>query len=247
MSQRRLRALGYLDWDKVNANNDEHIRKIVVWLEDQKIRQYPIEDRKKLRDTKNDNWVNVFRQYCRDVNCPINDNDKLGQLEWLLGHALWLEIGTNHDKYTNVAETKSKSKKDSVAPTLKSTNPLDKLDFDDPKFIGGTNSLATLLKVPKHSDHLVTLEAVCKLVKNRLNEENLRNPVIHRGKAFPALETQCGFSLKDQKLEKAARALALLHIQDLRDLQTKINESIVAVQSVTANPKTDTRLGKVGK
>lgn len=32
-----------------------------------------------------------------------------------------------------------------------------------------------------------------------------------------------------------------------RNLQTRINEAIVRVQAVTANPKTDTRLGKVGR
>ena len=45
----------------------------------------------------------------------------------------------------------------------------------------------------------------------------------------------------------AAKILRLLHIQDMRTLQTKINECIVAIQAVTANPKTDTRLGKVGR
>lgn len=38
----------------------------------------------------------------------------------------------------------------------------------------------------------------------------------------------------------------MLYIQDLRELQTKANELIVACQSLTANPKTDTKLGKVG-
>ncbi len=32
-----------------------------------------------------------------------------------------------------------------------------------------------------------------------------------------------------------------------RNLQNRINEAIVSVQAVTANPKTDTRLGKVGR
>lgn len=48
-------------------------------------------------------------------------------------------------------------------------------------------------------------------------------------------------------LNHAAKVLRLLYVQDLRDLQTRINEAIVAVQAITANPKTDTRLGKVGR
>lgn len=48
-------------------------------------------------------------------------------------------------------------------------------------------------------------------------------------------------------VDTVARCLRLLYIQDLRNLQTKINETIVSVQNITANPKTDTKLGKVGK
>lgn len=33
---------------------------------------------------------------------------------------------------------------------------------------------------------------------------------------------------------------------NLRELQSNINNTIEAVQRVTANPKTDTKLGKVG-
>lgn len=40
--------------------------------------------------------------------------------------------------------------------------------------------------------------------------------------------------------------LYLFHIATTAGLQTHINECIVAVQSLTANPKTDTKLGKVG-
>ena len=47
--------------------------------------------------------------------------------------------------------------------------------------------------------------------------------------------------------ERAAKILRLLHLSDLRDLQTQINEAIVRVQVLTADPKTDTRLGKVGR
>jgi RLL motif-containing protein 1 len=53
--------------------------------------------------------------------------------------------------------------------------------------------------------------------------------------------------LKDNVLNEAAKVLRLLHIQELRDLQTKINETIVSLQTITANPKTDSSLGRVGK
>jgi RLL motif-containing protein 1 len=41
--------------------------------------------------------------------------------------------------------------------------------------------------------------------------------------------------------------LRLLYIRELRDLQNSANEAIVAVQALTADPKTDTKLGKVGR
>jgi len=51
----------------------------------------------------------------------------------------------------------------------------------------------------------------------------------------------------DATLNEAAKILRLLHIEELRELQTRINEAIVAVQAIIANPKTDYRLGKVGR
>lgn len=51
----------------------------------------------------------------------------------------------------------------------------------------------------------------------------------------------------DATLNEAAQILRLLHIEELRELQTKINEAIVAVQAIIADPKTDYRLGKVGR
>jgi RLL motif-containing protein 1 len=41
--------------------------------------------------------------------------------------------------------------------------------------------------------------------------------------------------------------LRLLHISELRDAQTAINELVVDVQGLTADPKTNTSLGKVGR
>jgi len=56
----------------------------------------------------------------------------------------------------------------------------------------------------------------------------------------------CVFLCLDYVTQEAAKILRLLHIRELRELQTLANEAIIAVQSLTANPKTDTKLGKVG-
>ena len=52
--------------------------------------------------------------------------------------------------------------------------------------------------------------------------------------------------ISDYISAEAAKILRLLHIRELRELQTQINQAIVKVQAIVANPKTDTRLGKVG-
>ena len=51
----------------------------------------------------------------------------------------------------------------------------------------------------------------------------------------------------DPVLKEACKILRLLHLTNLRSLQNEINNTIELVQSATANPKTDTRLGKVGR
>ncbi|KAF7391770.1 hypothetical protein HZH68_011313 [Vespula germanica] len=215
MFNRKLKALGYLEWDKVNGNNTEHFRKVVIWLEDQKIRLYTIEKRNDLRNIKSDKWPEVFQKYCKDIDCPITTNP-LDQLEWLIGRAVNLEYAD---------------------------------DFYSKEFKNGVNAIAKLLNIPKHSSHLTTLEACSKLVCNRLNAAAVANPntVIVKGKPFPIMDTKSGISLGDVVLDNAAKGLTLLYIHDLRNLQTKINELIVSVQNITANPKTDTKLGKVGK
>ncbi|XP_031841079.1 RNA transcription, translation and transport factor protein [Nomia melanderi] len=249
MFKRRLEALGYMEWNKINVKDPQHFRKVIVWLEDQKIRQYDIQDRKELRDLKSDTWPKTFAKYREAVGCPVSSSN-LDQLEWLLGYAIWLEAENNSEEYSeNIKEMKLKVKKEAMVPKLKSKNPLDNLDFDSTEFKKGVYSMAKLLRIPEHPNHLVTLKACSKMVQRRLNAECLRNPnpKIIKGKPFPIMDIAPGFQLSKPSIENAAKILALLYIQDIRNLQTKINEVIVRVQNITANPKTDTKLGKVGK
>jgi len=63
---------------------------------------------------------------------------------------------------------------------------------------------------------------------------------------FSIEQMPLGFDTGDKIINEAAKILRLLYIQDLRTLQTKINEAIVNVQSLVADPRTDSKLGKIG-
>ncbi|XP_051166664.1 RNA transcription, translation and transport factor protein [Leptopilina boulardi] len=247
MFRRRLKALDFEDWDKFNGNDSGEVRHLVLWLEDQKIRYHKPEGRTALREIESNNWPKAFDEYCKELGCPVKTS-LLDKVEWLVGQAIRYEYEDNQKVCQDILSNKLNKKTEIIAPTVKSTNPLDSLDFDSKEFKEGVSALAKLLDIQEHPDHLITLEACSKLVSKKLSPSIVKNPnaFIPEGKAFPILEQKIGPDMKDPVLNKASRILQLLYIQDLRELQTKINESIVSVQSITANPKTDTKLGKVG-
>jgi len=248
MFSRKLGALNHPSAATFNSQNQGDYRNLILWLEDQKIRHYKIDQRQQLRDFNSDKWTEAFHKYLSDVGCPVLKNSPEEILDWLLGFAVRLEFADGTETYKKY-DSRFIADLRAGQPKIVSSNPLDNLDFTTPEFTAGVNTLADFLNINKHPDHLVTLQAICKLVSHRLNPKAIQNPksVIPEGKAFDFREHDPGFDTGDKVLNEAAQILRLLYITDLRLLQTKINESIVAVQSVTANPKTDTRLGKVGR
>lgn len=149
-------------------------RSVILWLEDQKIRHYKVEDRGQLRDLNSPNWPTTYRTYLNDLACPIVSKKASEELEWLLAFATRLEYGDNAEKYK--AQTAEILQNQTSAPKVVSANALDNLDFQSPDFIKGVNALADVLKITKHPDHLITLKAISKLVKARLSNEALEKP-----------------------------------------------------------------------
>jgi RLL motif-containing protein 1 len=56
-----------------------------------------------------------------------------------------------------------------------------------------------------------------------------------------------GFSTGDATLDRACAVLRMLYVADLRELQDAVNDILVEIQSFTADPKTDSALGVVGR
>jgi len=218
-----------------------------VWLEDQKIRHYKVEDRVGLRDIDSDGWSSCAQKYLTDLGCPYDITQTQSLIDWLLGFAVRLEYGDDVDRYNKAQPPGVKKQSDGTTGSL-----LDDIDHNSVEFKAGVGALAKLLEIPPHFDHLVVLKAVSLLITQRLSKEALdRTASVSEGgpppQIIPLNKMDLGFETSDPVVSEAAKILRLLHVRELRDLQDLANQAIVAVQILTANPKTDSKLGKVGQ
>lgn len=86
-----LKALGYPKADGFAIDDPSHFRAMLVWLENTKIRQYPIDGRKQLQSSDAAQWEAAFAKYLADLECPVPGASRAAVLRWLLTHAVGLE------------------------------------------------------------------------------------------------------------------------------------------------------------
>lgn len=243
MFSRKLAALSYPNSKNIDVEDETQFKQLIVWLEDQKIRQYLIEKRTKLKDVQSTAWHQAFKEYLKDLNYPFSSDDRIEITDWILGYAVKMEYGDNVSSYQDVSGKNVQAKR-----LADGKSAIQNVKDSDQQFKEAVRNLAKVLNIPLHEDDKVTLQAVILLVEERLTEKGLaafkQKPTKN---AVPLQQQELGFDTGDETLNNAARALRLLHINDLRQLQTEINDAIVSVQSLTADPKTDSRLGKVGR
>ncbi|XP_066177610.1 RNA transcription, translation and transport factor protein isoform X1 [Sylvia atricapilla] len=167
MFRRKLSALDYHNPAGFNCRDETEFRNFIVWLEDQKIRHYKIEDRGNLRNIHSEDWPKSFEKYMKDVNCPFKIQERQETVDWLLGLAVRLEYGDNADKYKDSTPDGAKN----ADNTAKNAEPLINLDVNNPDFKAGVMALANLLQIQRHDDYLVMLKAIRILVQERLTQD----------------------------------------------------------------------------
>ena len=249
--QLKLEVLDYHSAGNVDVTNDCDLKALVIWLEDQKIRHYKIDDRSPLRDNTDDNWLKTFHQYCKDLKCPFNPADGQSIMEvadWLITVALKCEYSDEAERVQSLKAGLSRPTSNGEESGRSPPSVLD-VDASDETLQKGVNALARILQIGPHPDLAVLLAACRIVIQERLSTVAIKNSKekTESLKYFAATPKECGFDFKDPVMAEAAKVLRLLHIEELRKLQTSINELIVEVQRLTANPKTDQSLGKVGR
>jgi len=56
-----------------------------------------------------------------------------------------------------------------------------------------------------------------------------------------------GFEAPEEALRRPLALLRARHVAGLRALQSRVDAALVAAQEITADPRTDARLGRVGR
>jgi RLL motif-containing protein 1 len=94
MLRNKLIALGHTN-PEVNIQDVKSFRNLIVWIEDQHIRNYKIEDRAELRKITSHEWNKAFEKYKEDLNCPKELKTEVEQLKWIVSYAIKLEYSDN--------------------------------------------------------------------------------------------------------------------------------------------------------
>ena len=205
-------------------------------MEDTKIRHYPIEEREAIRSADGATWEAAFAKYLADIRCPRDAGNAVAVLDWLLGHAAALSYADNAEVYAGAGAPPPPAAEGGAAVGALSA--------------GAIAELAAALKLPVHGDEATMMHALATVVEAKLSAGAIAEAVAskdERRHTFPLDDSPLGFSTGDAKLDEACKVLRLLHIADLRTLQTRINELVSDVQDLTANPRTNAKLGKVGR
>ncbi|KAK6733016.1 hypothetical protein RB195_017030 [Necator americanus] len=126
-----------------------------------------------------------------------------------------------------------------VAQSQNKQNPLNLIDYSSPEFATKVKDLCKLLGITDHPDPVVLLKAACIFISENLNENIVkeRNAERKSGKVPNTFDLRSfPIDLPDQKdgaVNAAGRILRLLNIETIRDTQTSVNETLVAIQNLT--------------
>jgi len=232
----------------------EEVVNLIIWLEDRVIRHYEVKQRGPLRDySDRTKWTNAFQAYLdslfsEDPNakCPFSKKSVTAAVNWLLGQAILIVYEEKADKFNAVAADISCAPVRGKAANIIEGEVVGSLTSELEGLLLSLNlgNKGESLCQDQHEklEHVVQrLPAAQSIMRSKLGRAS-RHATGQFEMDFPS-----GFEMGSQSLDQAAAVLKMLYVVDLRELQSGINAVLCEAQHWTANPKTDSRLGKVGR
>lgn len=112
------------------------------------------------------------------------------------------------------------------------------------KVLASAEKLRVALQLPRAPD--LCSAAICSAAADVVDV--VRGSTGNHHSSAQLLSTMpIGFDIEDQQLHPVVCAMRLLYVRRLRALQDEINSIISDMQTLTADPKTDSSLGRVGR
>nr|ACO10468.1 C14orf166 [Caligus rogercresseyi] len=235
--KRRLEALTYPH--NFNIEDEASCKELISWLEENKIKSLPNGPQGIFSS-----WPKSFEDYLRGLGYSESSGSRESQVLWLLSKAVKIEYKALRYQLPDPSSLSLNTDDDDMAN--KGNGFIDTVDLHSQELQDAVHDFASKLKMTKHPDHLLMLEACCKYINKCMA---LKNTSTKDENVLTDIESNSlGLQdIQDPVVLTAAKVLRLLHISSLRELQNNINQVIVKIQGITANPKTDTSLGKVGR
>lgn len=257
----QLQAVGYPGGSEADVTTQSGLHSLAVWLEDTRIRALPPVEREPLRQEAPPNAESSdfgplpahLQEYLQELGfpaaSPASAETRIAAASFLLSQAVSLHF---LDSAPSCRASRSASSSSSPGPA-----PFpDALDSHTLSRILSVAHKAGCSTTRSRSDRsnssnntLAAARSLSLTIRQHLAPEVLSaawKPVSDRTSLE---ELPLGFSMEgaSSAAVSTARVLRLLYINDLRELQTSVDRLIVSAQEVSADPRTNSRLGKVGK
>ena len=221
----------------LNVSLKADVVRLVSWLEDRKIRELEITERALLKDAET--FDTAFIDYLARLQCPVAyaQETRTRCLEWLVGHAISAEYEDSAEACRDLELTR-----EATDTTISMAH--------DGALAAEADTLGSMVGVARAPGQTTPayLSAIAKKVRLSLAPGALSVLKEDTGTATPPLAAfALGFDCGDAVVNQVATVLKMLHLFDFRELQNDLNALIVLGQEYTANPRTNSKLGKVGR
>ena len=233
----------------VNIDLKTDFQKLVVWLEDRKIRELEIHERQLLKEADGLTSFDIeLKKYLALLNCPyVTATDAGGNLNrlkctnWLVMHAVSVEYEDCAQHCIGLEDQEQNSSASADAQEPGAGALFSGLD-------GEADRLGLMLGLHRQHNE-ATHEILTRIASSvRLNLTPGAIEILNGTKeiAFTLDDFPLEFDTGDAVVNNVVKVLKMLHLFDFKELQSDLNALIVLGQEYTANPKTNNKLGKVG-
>lgn len=267
---RQLRVLGYVPREPFDVYSSVSVRELTVWLEEHCFEYLDEREQQRLR-ANDEQWLETtFTWYVQLLGCPfqfatsssMSDLQRATTVEWMLNYALGLRYQSNAAQFNAAAASRVQRVR------VEQLKQHVTVDTRAPRFVAAVRELAASAGLPRDFEdsdaadvllacaregvRLLRKEAVMDVEEDEEVEKDGKDEKQQQQQQDAAVQPisesfPLGFDTGDKDLNDAARVLRLLYSEDLRGLQSRINELLVRVQTITFDPQVDAALGQVGR